>query len=319
MSEPLVPASAPGQAPGAPAPLLDAIPFAVLIDEAWRSTRAWARAILLPAALMLAPAALVVQVLVGAWNVSLVGMDPARFEPAAFCGTVALGAGAVLLVGLFYAAVYGSVMVAVTRVLAGEPASVRHGLRFYVRPQVWATDLLAWILTMLGFFACILPGLYLLAAWSLRLPVMAREGRYGWDALRRSWELLGHNPSGRLSRHPLLKVLLLFVLGAVLGYAVTMVVQMPALVVNQVMMMRAMSRGEGMDPQAVVRATLWLSIPAGVLAALAQLAVQLYVDFATAHIYYDQMRRKEGGDLGAALDQLLGSGAPPAAPPIAPA
>jgi hypothetical protein len=92
------------------------------------------------------------------------------------------------------------------------------------------------------------------------------------------------------------------------------VVQMPAMVVNQVMMMRAMSRGEGVDPQAVVRATLWLSIPAGVLAALAQLAVQLYVDFATAHLYLDQVRRKEGIDLGDALDRLAGSGAPPPLP-----
>ena len=130
-----------------------------------------------------------------------------------------------------------------------------------------------------------------------------------------------------LLRHPVLKVLLLFLLGGVLAYAVSLVVQMPATIASQVMMLRAVSRGEQVDPQALVRATLWLTIPAGVIASLAQLAVTLYVDFATSHLYYDQVRRKEGADLSSALDRLLGGGgaAPPApagvppAPPAPPA
>lgn len=306
------------QPPSASAAPLDAIPFAVLIDEAWRSTRAWARAILLPAAVVLAPAALLMHVLMGLWQMSLVGMDPSRFEPSRFCGTIALGMVGMLAVGIYFAALYGCVMVATVRVLGGQPPSLRESARFYLKPRVWATDLLAWILTMLGFMFCILPGLFLLAAWALRLPVMVREGRFGWDALRRSWELLGHNPSGRILRHPLLKVLLVFVLAAVLGYAVSLVVQMPVMIANQMMMVRAMTRGEAVDPQALVRATLWLAIPAGVLAALAQLAVQLYVDFVTAHIYLDQVRRKEGADLGAALDELMGGGAAPSGPTAVP-
>src|SRR4030095_8498884 len=118
-----------------------------------------------------------------------------------------------------FVAVYGCVMVTAIRALGGEPPSLKQSLRFYARPRVWGTDLLAWVLTMFGLVAAILPGLFLLAAWGLRLPVMVREGRYGWDALRRSWELLAHNPSGQLFRHPLLKVLLLFVLRGLLGYA----------------------------------------------------------------------------------------------------
>jgi hypothetical protein len=304
--------------PNAPAQPLDALPFAVLIDEAWRSTRAWARAILVPAAAVLAPGALALQVLIGLWNLSIVSMEPGRFEPSRFCGTMAVGMVAVLLVAIFYAAVYGCVMVTVVRVLGGEAPRLRSSARFYLQPKVWATDLLAWVLTALGFAACILPGLFLLAAWALRVPVMVREGRFGWDALARSWELLFHNPSGRLLRHPLLKVLLIFVLGAVLGYAVSMLVQMPAVVVNQAMMMRAMTRGQAVDPQAIVRATLWLSIPAGVVAALAQLVVQLYIDFVTGAIYFDQVRRKEGTDLSAALDQLTGGGPAPGGPTAVP-
>ncbi|HXT21398.1 MAG TPA: hypothetical protein VN811_00850 [Thermoanaerobaculia bacterium] len=300
-------------APLVPAPQLDTIPFAVLIDEAWKSTRAWARTILLPAMLLLAPGALAMQVLAGFWNLSLLGnVQAARFDR--FCGTFAIGILGILVVAVYFVAVYGCVMVAAVRALGGESPSLRQCLRFYARPRVWGTDLLAWLLTMLGFFACIVPGLFLLGAWALRLPVMVREGRSGWDALKRSWELLAHNPSGQLMRHPLLKVLLLFVLGAVLGYAISLVIQMPAVIVSQLMMVRGMSRGEAADPQAMVRATLWLTIPAGTLAALAQLAVQLYVDFATAHVYLDQVRRKEGADLGSALDRLLGETPPPVVP-----
>ncbi|HEV8239820.1 MAG TPA: hypothetical protein VGS57_10675, partial [Thermoanaerobaculia bacterium] len=197
-------------------PQLETIPFAVLIDEAWKSTRVWARTILVPAALLLAPAALGIQVLVGMWNLSLVGMDPSRFESGRFCGTMALGGLGALVLGIWFLFVYGSMMVSATRSLGGESPALRPSLRFYLQPRVWATDLLAWLLIGLGLLACILPGLFLMAAWSLRVPVMVREGRYGWDAMKRSWELLAHNPSGELFRHPVVKVLLLFVLGMAL-------------------------------------------------------------------------------------------------------
>jgi hypothetical protein len=84
------------------------------------------------------------------------------------------------------------------------------------------------------------------------------------------------------------------------------VVQAPAIIVNQLLLFRELAQGEAGDPAAAVRATLWLTIPSGVLAALAQLTVQLYVDFAMAHLYFDQRRRKEGADLEAGLDRLMG-------------
>ena len=305
-------------APLAPSSQLETIPFAVLVDEAWKSTRTWARAILVPAALMLAPAALGIQVIGGMWNLSLVGMDPARFESGRFCGTMVLGGLAALVLAVWFVFVYGSMMVSAVRTLGGESPALRPSLRFYLRPRVWGTDLLAWLLISLGLLACILPGLFLMAAWSLRVPVMVREGRFGWEALKRSWELLSHNPSGDFLRHPVVKVLLLVVLGVVLGQAISFVVQAPTLIVSQVMVLRGMSRGEGADPQALMRAMLWLTIPAAVIATLAQLAVQLYIDFATSHLYLDQVRRKEGADLGSALDRILGSTPPsPVEPGVA--
>ena len=302
MSEPLPPAPPAAAAQAS----LDTLPFAVLIDEAWRATRRNARTILVPLLLALAPASLLMQVLVALWNLQLMGGDPASLDFTRMCGTLAIGGLAMLLIGFYFLGVYGTMMVASVRAVAGESPAVGPSARFYARPGVWGTDLLAWVLVMFGFLACIVPGLLLMAAWALRVAVMEREGTRGWAAMTRSWELLSHNPSGQVLRHPLLKALALFVLGIVLAYAVSFVIQLPAIVVSQVMIFREMARGEAADPQAAMRATLWLTIPAGVLGSLAQLAVQLYVDFATAHLYFDQRRRKEGTDLEAALDRLAG-------------
>ena len=301
MSQPLPPV--PATAPSAES--LDTLPFAVLVDEAWRATRRHARVILVPLLIALAPAALLMQVLLSLWNLQLMSPEVA-LDFGRMCGTLAIGGVVMLLVACYFAAVYGTMMVASVRAVAGEAPAIKPSARFYLQPRVWATDLLAWVLIMLGFLACIVPGLLLMAAWALRVPVMVREGIRGWGAMTRSWELLSHNPSGQVLRHPLLKMLALFVLGIVLAYAVSFVVQLPALVVSQVMMFRELARGEAADPQAAMRATLWLTIPAGVIGALAQLAVQLYVDFAMAFLYFDQRRRKEGTDLEAALDQLAG-------------
>lgn len=304
-------------APLSPTQQLETIPFAVLVDEAWRSTRAWARTILVPAALLLAPGALAMQVTSGITNLSIVGMDPSGFESGRFCGTMVIGMLAIMVLIGYFMFVFGAVMVAVVRALGGESPALGPSVRFYLRPRVWGTDLLAWLLISLGSLACLLPGLFLMAAWSLRVPVMVREGRFGWDALKRSWELIAHNPSGDLLRHPVVKVLLLVLLGIVLAQAISMVVQMPTMIASQVAVMRGMSRGEGADPQAMMRAMLWLTIPVGVIATMGQLAVQLYVDFATMHLYLDQVRRKEGVDLGAALDRILGSPPPPPEPGVA--
>ena len=302
--------------PVAAAASLDTVPFAVLVDEAWKSSRRNARALLVPLALAIAPAALALQVGMALWNLQMLGADAAAADFGSMCGTFAIGGVFLLLVGCWFVAVYGAMMVATTEALArgGVAPPVGACFRTYLRFRVWRTDLLAWVITGFGFLACVLPGLFLMAAWSLRIPVMVQEQRYGFAALSRSWQLLAHNPSRQLVRHPLLKVILLFVLGMVLGYAVSLVVQLPAIVASQVLMFRELAQGQAGDPAEAMKATMWLTIPSGVLAALAQLVVQLYVDFAVAHLYFDQRRRKEGGDLAAGLDQLIGAEGPAASP-----
>jgi uncharacterized membrane protein len=297
----------------APPPSLETMPFAVLVDEAWKSSRRHARRLLVPAMVALAPAALGLQVVSALWSLQMFGADPAVGGGLeSMLGTLVLVIAAMLLVGAWFVVVYGTLQVATVEALARPeaPPTLAASARVFARPRVWGTDILAWMLIGFGTLACLLPGLLLLAAWSLRLPVMVREGRYGFRALQRSWELLAHNPGRLLSRHPMLKVGLLFLLGMVLGYAVNLVIQLPAIVVSQVVMFRELAQGEAGDPAGAMKATLWLTIPSGVLAAMAQLSVQLYLDFAVAHLYFDQRRRKEGADLAAGLDQLLGAGRP---------
>jgi len=283
---------------------LDTIPFAVLVDEAWRATRTHWRALLGPAALALLPGALGLQVVMAMVNLTLVEITPGASELGAFLGTIALGVALGLLFLVWIGVVFGSLEVAVVHACTGQQPRFGPAARFYLRPRVWGTDLLARICMVLGMVACVVPGLLVACAWAGRLPIMVLEGRTGLDALRRSWQTLMHNRGRDWTRHPLVKVVLLFVLGAVLGYAVSLVIQAPALIVNQLIVMRGMARGSGVDAQAVVRATLWLSIPTGVLAALAQLGVQLYMDFAITFLVLDQLRRKEGLDLRAALDEI---------------
>ncbi|HVS03188.1 MAG TPA: hypothetical protein VMT16_10505 [Thermoanaerobaculia bacterium] len=289
---------------------LRVLPFALLVDEAWRSTRRGFRAIWVPLAVALAPAALALQVVANVWNLQLLGVDEST-DLGLMCGSVLLLLALALLAGLYFFFLYGTMMVAVLHTLDRGDPDLRGSLRTFLRPGIWGTHLMAWALTLLGYLACLLPGLLLMAAWGLRLPVMVEEGRLGFAALGRSWELLSHNPSGSLLRHPLLKMMLVFLLAIVLGYSVALAIQMPALAVTQWMMFREVAAGEAADPEAVVRATLWLTIPSGVLASLAQLAVQLYFDFLVAHFYFDQRRRREGQDLEAALAELAGGEVPP--------
>ncbi|MDX1632014.1 MAG: hypothetical protein R3234_09145 [Thermoanaerobaculia bacterium] len=280
------------------------LPFPLLVDEAWRVTRAHVRRLFVPLALVLGPVALVLNLANGYWSMEAVRPTG---DPFASCGLLLLLLGLVLAGMVAIWGIYGVLMVATVRLTAGDPIDWGRDLRFFLHPRVWGTDLLAWILISIGFLACILPGVVLMTMWGLRMPVMVREGRFGFAALSRSRELLRNRGGAPWTSHPLLKMFLVVVLGIVLGYAVTLVVQLPPTIAGQLLMMREMAAGEAADPASTMRAVLWLTIPAGVLASLAQLGVRIYLDFVIALLHRDQWRRREGRDLEAELDRLQGA------------
>jgi len=109
---------------------LDTIPFAVLVDEAWRATRTHWRALLGPAALALLPGALGLQVVMAMVNLTLVEITPGASELGAFLGTIALGVALGLLFLVWIGVVFGSLEVAVVHACTGRQPRFGPAARF---------------------------------------------------------------------------------------------------------------------------------------------------------------------------------------------
>jgi hypothetical protein len=74
----------------------------------------------------------------------------------------------------------------------GRPAEVADSLRFAARragTTLWLTLLLI-VGLIAAFVALIIPGIWLMVAWSVAIPVLLVEGRGGIGALKRSFELV---------------------------------------------------------------------------------------------------------------------------------
>jgi hypothetical protein len=74
----------------------------------------------------------------------------------------------------------------------GEKPSAATSLRYALRHLhsiVWVT-VLGWILVVLGFVACVLPGIWLYVSFALAVPVLLTEGVKGRKALGRSFRLI---------------------------------------------------------------------------------------------------------------------------------
>ena len=281
---------------------LRVLPLSVLVDEAWVATRGFLRVIFLPFTLALAPVALGVQVLMAWWNLSV--MDASTESFGKTCGTFVIAGGLLLVLFVVYVVLLGTLAVATSWAAVGRPVRLREALRFYLRPSVWGADLVAWIVVLVGFLFLVVPGVLVMAAWALRVPVMALEDRTGLASLQRSWQLLSHNPRGRFSTHPVFKAIAVMVLGIVIGYAVGLLIQTPGALVSQWVLFRDIAVGDSPDARSAFIATLWLTVPSGVLAALAQLGVTCYMSFVIAHLYLDQRRRREGWDLEMELSAI---------------
>ncbi len=85
-----------------------------------------------------------------------------------------------------------AVMFAVANIYLGRPATITDCyepvLPLLVR--IGLTELLLLISVIIAFVMLIVPGFYVLVAWTLVPQVMMIEGRWGWDALKRSERLV---------------------------------------------------------------------------------------------------------------------------------
>jgi hypothetical protein len=293
--------------------ITDPIPFRLLIDEAVKWSRSHFRALWLPVAIPMAVANGLLPIIQALWlNTSLYSGVP---DPA----QMAVGMAAVLVASLAVALVwglgYGALMVGALDALSGRPVSMSRAWATMVRPRVFGTCLLAALSVTVGCMLCALPGVFLALLFSLILPAMVVEGRFGIDAFARSAQLARFNPRGGIGASPLLKIFLIFFLGYLLSAAVGFMVQMPFVAVQQVMIFRSAAEGNT-DLSHVMSTATWLQVPGNMLNALVTTAVQIYMAFALGLFYFDLRRRQEGGDLAAAIQEMRG---PEAASPPPPA
>lgn len=287
------------------------VPFPVLLDDAVRWTRRYARGIFLPVAIPAAVLAGLVAAAQIAWQPpqAMAAADPWQYLVRIY------GMLAALLPYMFVISVlYAAMTVAAVDAVAGRAVDVRRALWFVVRPRVLVTQLEVFFLEGVALLCCLVPALYVWPLVLLTVPAMADEGVTGFAAIGRSAELARHNPGRRLRTSPLVKILALLAVVPVISLLATSVLQLPLMVVQMVMVMRRVASGE--DFPGWFSSFLWLQLPVRCLASLIISMVYLYSSFATALLFFDLRARREGDDLRRAIAGM--TGARPEPPPPSP-
>jgi len=202
---------------------------------------------------------------------------------------------------------YTTMGAAAVDAVAGRPISIGRRFLFTIRPGVLATIVPTTLATGLGLACCLLPGLGLVMIFGLMVPVMVEEGPVLVAALGRGRDLALYNPRRRMSTSPAVKILVLVVVGYLLSLGVSMTVQAPFGILQQVMIFRDAASGGDIEALAMDNPWQWLSVPAALFGSLAQTLVVVYVSLGTALLYFDVRNRREGRDLETALAQMEGN------------
>jgi hypothetical protein len=296
-----------------PAPPRAPVPFTQILDDALKLSRRHLKSILLPVAV---PVAISAGLLPIAQGVMYSGMPMGQgsvLNPAVLMGAGALFLAALLLLMVVQYVASVAVMVAACDVVAGRPVSMSRAWRFPLRLATMGTSFLAGLIYVVGFLLCCLPGLYVMLVLSFIVPVMVLESTFGPDALRRSNALASYNPTGAFTADPRVKVFVVIVVSALVGMALSFVVQFPMMIVQQLFMFHEMSSGGDKNLGLMMARVSWLQVPAQMVGAAVQLLTRLYMAFGLALLYFDARNRKEGTDLEAAIADLSADG-PDASP-----
>jgi hypothetical protein len=291
----------------APPPPATTSRFRVLLDDAVRLVRLHFRTLFLPIALPVALLSAAVPALQGIW------MRTAMHDPEALGNSIPLMVAfvaAMFLLVVAYLLGYTAMMAGAVDAAAGREVSVARGLRFAVRPRVLVTLIGAWLAIVVGMVFCCLPGIYLALLLSILVPVMVEEGQWGIGAMGRSMALVAHNPARDLGSDPRVQAFIIVVAGTLLSYGLSLIVQVPFIVAQQVVVLRSVGEGRPTDPRVMMDTLIWLQAPGQFTGTLAQMAAQLFLAFALALFYFDLRRRKEGEDLQAAIDRIAGAPTP---------
>ncbi|MGH9323206.1 MAG: hypothetical protein ACRD3V_25400 [Vicinamibacteria bacterium] len=290
------------------------LPLRVLIDEAIRQMRrnfsALYPAIALPLALLAVPLTFIYLRRISALA-SFSSGDPALPNVLLAIGSMGLTLAA--LMAAHYAA-WGASILATMDAASGRPIQMRKSWIWMLRPRVIWTFLLAMFCWLAASLFCLFPGIYVGFLLSFVGPVMAEEERFGFRALKRSAQLLHFNIRLSLGDNPIVKAFLLVFVAWLLATAVSMLVQMPFALAQQIFLIRQASAGEAPDPAALMEGMAWFQLPGTALGALANAAVYLYINLGIALLFLDVRRRREGADLDEVLQELERSVAEPRTP-----
>lgn len=280
---------------GRPGPL----PFLVLLDEAWRLARRHFKAIYPWVAIPVTLMATVVALVQATWFSRLTGDIANLRTPLWSPGYI----GLTVVYSLLLMIAYNTMQVAAVNAVAGRPIDMKQAWRFTIQPRVLLTLFLWYLLTFAALICCCLPAVVVGPLLAFVPAVMVDEGLFIANALSRSANLTWNHPQGRWTEMPLLKVILLFVVGLLLAYAVGLVVSLPFQLPMYIDMFRKAAAGEDIVPR--VATWVWLQVPAQILNALASTAVYLYLCFGTSLLFFDTRDRKEGSDLRSQIDSMF--------------
>lgn len=282
---------------------LDPTSFRLLIDRVLEPGRRHFRQVFLPVAVPLAVCGVVAALAQVSWLSALSGDgDLGQLLP--------LLGGFFLLMAVFlttYVLAFSALLVASLDAVAKRPVDMRRAWLFALQPRVFGTLVVVAVASGLSLAMCLLPALWVIPTLAFVLPVMVEEDLYGWAAIRRSAELAHYNPTGRWTDSAWLQTVVLIAVGMVINAAVSLTVELPFVVAQQIIVLRDAVAGGGADPAALLAATLWLQVPAQILSALATAATWLFWTFGIGLLYREIRRRREGDDLQQAIDELTGA------------
>lgn len=287
---------------------LELKPFTELIDAAVPPTRAslrWA----LPAAAPLALLGVIMVVAQTAMYEQMTGgaLDGSQLG-SAFAG---IGISMFALLAWTLLASTSLAAAAIDR-LQGIETGFFAGLRWTLTPRVLGTLLLTAAAMVISIMACFVPFVLLAPLFGLVVPVMRLEKRYLVDAIRRSWQLVWFNNSGRMADSGWLFMFGIMFVGWMLSFGLSAAVNLPVMSYQQFITFDKAFSGEVADPGAIMREMRNANMVVQVVGAMAQTVSWTFLGYACGLFYFEARRRREAYDLEAAIERLPGSEAEPA-------
>lgn len=282
------------------------MPFRLLIDEAIRQARRHFRTLYLPVAIPVAVLATLVAVAQALWFPGVLS------NPTNSLGMLP---GIYLLLFIYLGIVmvaYMALQVGVIDALNGRAVDMKRAWGFAIQGRVLGTLILWYAATVASVLCCCLPVLYVGPLLSFVSPIMADEGRFGTEALRRSAELANYDPGHGFFERPIWKVLLFLFIGVLISYLLGLLVALPFQIPMYIDVFRQAASGGDTIPN--MARWVWLQVPAQFLNAMVSTAVYVYMAFGIALLFYDTRGRKEGVDLRSEIDEVFG--APPPELPL---